>query len=135
MAHEYSIRLANEALYMDQDIVFNSRCHGKSRKTITQGNQVHYHPTFIWSRPSFTSAPYPTNISIQQRSILPNVRVGGIHDLLGTNTIWAGAMISDTQQRKRDLFEGEYPPDMAIELYLMGCSWRSSRRPIPGRID
>ena len=126
MAHEYAVHLANKALYMDQDIVFNSRCHGKSRKTITRVNQVHHHQTFIRSRPSFTTAPYLTNTSIQQRSILPNARVGGIHDLLGTDAVWAGAMISNTQQRKRDSFESEYPPDITIVLYLMGCSQRSS---------
>ena len=126
MAQEYAIRLANESLYMDQDIVFNSRCHSKARKTITHYNQVHHHQTFVWSGPSFTTASYPTNISIQQHSILPNAQVGGIHDLLGTDTVWAGAMISDTQQRKRDSFESEYPPTTTIELYLTGCSWRSS---------
>ena len=126
MAQEYTIRLANESLYMDQDVVFNSRHHGKSRKTITHADRVHHHQTFVRSGPSFTSAPYPTNISIQQRSILPNARVGGIHDLLGTDTVWAGAMISDTQQRKRDSFESEYPPDITIELCLMGFSRRSS---------
>ena len=135
MAHEYSICLANEALYMDQDIVFNSRRHGKARKTITRANRVHHHQTFVRSGPSFTTAPYPTNISIQQRSILPNARVGGIHDLLGTDTVWAGAMISDTQQRKRDLFESEYLPDITIELYLMGGSRRSLDRPVPGGVD
>ena len=44
---------------------------------------------------------------------------------LGPDAVWAGAMISDTQQRKRDSFEGEYPPDITIVLYLMGCSWKS----------
>ena len=135
MSQEYAIRLANESLYMDQDVVFNSRCHGKSRKTITRADRVHHHQTFVRSGPTFTTAPYPTNISIQQRSILPNARVGGIHDLLGTDTVWAGAMISDTQQRKRDSFESEYPPDITIELCLMGCSRRSSHRPVPGGAD
>ena len=135
MAHEYTVRLANKALYMDQDIIFNSRRHGKSRKTITRADRVHHHQTFVRSGPSFTTAPYPTNISIQQCSILPNARVGGIHDLLGTDTVWAGAMISDNQQRKRDLFESGYPPVITIELYLMGYSRRSSDRPVPGGVD
>ena len=113
-------------MYMDQDIVFNSRHHGKSRKTITRADRVHHHQTFVRSGLSFTTAPYPTNISIQQHSILPNARVGGIHDLLGTDAVWTGAMISDTQQRKRDLFESEYPPDITIALYLIGYSQRSS---------
>ena len=59
--------------------------------------------------------------------ILPNARVGGIHDLLGTDTVWAGAMISNGEQRKRDSYESEYPPDITIVLYLMGCSWGSVR--------
>ena len=135
MAQEYADCLANEALYMDQDIVFNSRRHGKGRKTITRGDQVHHHQTFVRSGPSFTTAAYPTNISIQQHSILPNARVGGIHNLLGTNTIWASAMISDTQQRKRDSFESEYPPDITIVLYLMGCSRRPLDQPISCGVD
>ena len=135
MAQEYSIRLANEALYMDQDIVFNSRRHGKARKTMTRSDQVHHHQTFVQSGLSFTTAPYPTNISIQQCSILPNARVGGIHDLLGTDAVWVGAMISNTQQRKRDLFKSEYPPDITIVLYLIGCSRRSSDWPVSGGVD
>ena len=107
MAQEYTIRHANEALYVDQDTVFQSRCFGNSRKPITRYDQVHHHPTFVRNGPTFTSASYPTNISIQQCSILPNARVAGIHDLLGTDPIWAGAMISDGQQIKRYLYEGE----------------------------
>ena len=126
MSFPTSIRFANEALYTTDDVTFSSRRHGKGLKTITWWDRVHHHQTFIRSGPSFTTALYPTNISIQQRSILPNARVGGIHDLLGTDPIWAGAMISDTQQRKRDSFPGAYPLDIAISLYLMGCSGGSS---------
>ena len=114
MAQEYTICLANEALYVDQDITFQSRHFGNSRRTITCYDQFHHHPTFVCSGPTFTSASYLTNISIQQCLILLNARMAGIHDLLGTDPIWAGAMISNGQQVKRYSYEGEYPPDITI---------------------
>ena len=109
MAQEYAVRLANEASFVDQDIVFQSRRFWNSQKTITQYDQVHHHLTFVRSGPTFTSVSYPTNIFIQQCSLLPSARVAEIHDLLDTDPIWAGAMISDGQQIKRYRYEGEYP--------------------------
>jgi hypothetical protein len=122
MSQEHTVRLANEALYVNQDITFQSRRFGNSQRTITWYDRVHHHQTFVCSGPTFTRALHPTNISIQQHSILPNTRAAGIHDLLGTDPIWAGAMISNGQQIKRYLYEGEYHLDITIVLYLTGCS-------------
>ena len=94
MSQEYSVRLANEGLYTEEDVMFTSQRFTRT-KTITRYDQIHHRLTFSREGFSFTSMPYPTNIAIQRRSILPNARTAGIRDLRGTDPIWAGVIITD----------------------------------------
>ena len=49
--------------------------------------------------------PYPTNIAIQHCSGFANARNKGVHNLRGSDLIWAAAIISDVAQKHH----GEYP--------------------------
>jgi hypothetical protein len=105
MSQSYSVKLANELLYIDHDTVYQSHRLGRHGGTITRQDREHHGPTIDRSR-VLMMTPYPTNMAICGRSVLPNARTDGIHDLRGTDSIWARAIISDHQQDKRFLYQG-----------------------------
>ena len=78
---------------------------GKSVDVFLRQDKEHHPPTFDrWS--PLTMTPYPSNAAIKSRSVLPNAREAGIHDLRGTDPIWAGAIISDRSQDRRAMYAG-----------------------------
>ena len=68
-------------------------------------DKEHHGPTFDRFSP-LTLTPYPSNVAIKSRSVLPNAQEAEIHDLRGMDPIWAGAIISDRSQDRRAMYPG-----------------------------
>ena len=68
-------------------------------------DKEHHGPTFDQFSP-LSLTPYPSNVAIKSRSVLPNAWEAGIHNLRGTDPIWAGAIISDRSQDRRVMYPG-----------------------------
>ena len=105
---QHVFHLANDMLFTTHDTIYHGTRLGRSRGSITRyvpelpascgkssdtfhrQDKEHHPPTFDrWS--PLTMTPYPSNAAIKSRSVLPNAREAGIHDLRGTDPIWAGA--------------------------------------------
>ena len=77
----------------------------KSADVFHRQDKEHHGLTFDWFSP-LTLTPYPLNVAIKSRSVLPNAREAGIHDLQGTDPIWAGVIILDRSQDQRAMYLG-----------------------------
>ena len=60
---------------------------------------------FVLGQYPITLTPYLTNIAIQRRSGFNGAQNKGVHDLRGSDSIWASAIISDVAQKHHR----EYP--------------------------
>jgi hypothetical protein len=101
--------MANEILYTEQDIVYRTAREGQVGKTITRQDRVVHRPTFVRGEFPVKMCPYPTNLAIASRSCMPDARAMGIHDLRGTDGVWAGAIIADQSQLRRGQYSGMEP--------------------------
>ena len=98
--------LANEVLYVDQDVEHSSVRKAHSDKVITRQDRIHHGQTFIRERFPVTLTPYPTNVAIKRHSCLPGARDQGVHDLKGSDPVWSSAIISDVAQKRRHDYPG-----------------------------
>ena len=64
----------------------------------TEAQHQDSHPTMI--------CLYPSNITIQRRSVLSGARDAGIHDLKGMDGVCAGAIITDKAQAHCSSYPG-----------------------------
>ena len=97
---------ANELLFTEQDVTYRSIHEGSSDKHITRVNHVHHGHTFVWDSHPTMICPYPSNITIQCRSVLSGARDAGVHDLKGMDGVWAGAIIADKAQACHSSYPG-----------------------------
>src|SRR5882762_5950238 len=98
MSQAYAVHLCNEALYTKQNIVY--KAVGSLGDSITRWGWIH-HPQTIDQRDTQLGAAYPTNIGIMSRCMRETAQNEGIHDLRGTNMIWARAILADKAQYRR----------------------------------
>ena len=105
MSFAHANFLANQTLYVDQDVEYQSIRKERSDLYITRQDQVHHQQTFILGQYPVTLTPYPTNITIQRCLRFNGARNKGVHDLRGSNSIWVSAIILDVAQK----CHGEYP--------------------------
>ena len=97
---------ANKLLFTEQDITYCSICEGSSDKQITRADHVHHGHTFVRDSCPTMICSYPSNITIQHRSVLSGARDAGIHDLKGMDGVWAGAIIADKAQAHCSSYPG-----------------------------
>ena len=105
MSFAHANFLANQTLYINQDIKYQSTRKERSDLYITHQDWVHHQQMFVLGQYPITLTPYPTNIAIQRHSGFNRAQNKGVHDLQGSNSIWALAIISDVAQKCC----GEYP--------------------------
>ena len=65
-------------------------------------------------------------MAIKSCSLLPNAREAEVHDLQGTNPIWAGAIISDQAQDRRALYPGVQVPNPQLRDSELVLQWMMS---------
>ena len=124
MSFQHAQFLSNQTLYVDQDVEYQSARRERSDLYITRQDWVHHQQMFVLGQYPVTLTPYPTNISILCRSGLPGARNKGVHDLRGSDPIWASAIISDVAQKRR----GELPGEGVLQcvsvtlLNVLNCS-------------
>ena len=105
MSFQHATFLANQTLYVDQDVEYQSARRERSDLYITRQDRVHHQQTFVLGQYPVTLTPYPTNIAIQRCLGFDGARNKGVHDLQGSDSIWASAIISDVAQKRH----GGYP--------------------------
>ena len=115
--------LANEVLYVDQDVEHKSVREAHSDKTITRQDRFHHGQTFIRDQFPVKLTPYPTNVAIKRRSVLAGARDQGVHDLKGSDLVWASASISDVSQKRRHGYPGRGGLLVCFENLLTSFSW------------
>ena len=124
MSFQHATFLANQTLYVDQDVEYQSARRERSDLFITHQDRVHHQQTFVLGQYPVTLTPYPTNIAIQRCSGFNGARNKGVHDLRGSDPIWASAIISDVAQKHR----GELPGEGVLQcisitlLNVLNCS-------------
>ena len=134
---QHVFRLANDMLFTTHDTIYHGTRLGRNRGSITRyvlelpescrksPNTFHrqdkeHHPATFDRWSPLTLTPYPSNAAIKSRSVLPNAREAGIHDLRGTDPIWAGAIISDRSQDRRAMYAGVRVPIFGLDRSELG---------------